>query len=76
MLVAKLAVLTLKNLWGTPGTEVFRGDGDFKWGELREEVVEDVKVPGAQINLLIKQIGNFSQALCHIFKERHDLKYT
>ena len=74
-MVAKLAVSTFKDLWGTPGTEVFRGGGDFKWGELREEVVEDVKVPRAQINLLIKQIGNFSQALCHIFKKWHDLKY-
>ena len=37
--------------------------------------MEDVEVLGAQINLMIKQIGNFSQALCHIFEEWHDLKY-
>ena len=66
-MMAKLAVSTFKDLWGTPGTEVFRGGGDFKWGELREEVVEDVKVPGAQINLLIKQIGKHSRRLCAIF---------
>ena len=49
-----------KNLWGTAGAEVFRGGEDFKWGELRKEVVEDIEVPGGQINLMIKQIGDFS----------------